>query len=87
MHITSIMAAGGTGGAGFVVGIVLGGFIGFLLGPVIRSWQAYREWSDASREARLADRLLERMELDADLDEGPRQVDDRVLGSTWRTHP
>ena len=30
-----------------------------LLGPAFRSWQSYREWTEASREARLADRLLD----------------------------
>ncbi len=87
MDLTSFLAAGAHADSGFVVGLVLGGFTGFLVAPAIRSWQAYREWTDASREARLADRLLERMEIDADLDEGRREVDDKVLGSTWRTHP
>jgi hypothetical protein len=87
MDLTSFVAAGARADPGFVVGLVLGGFIGFLVAPAIRSWQAYREWTDASREARLADRLLERMEIDADLDEEPEEADDKVLGSTWRTHP
>jgi hypothetical protein len=87
MDLMPIVAAGGNGSSYFIVGLILGGFIGFLLGPVFRSWQAYREWVDASREARLADQLLERMEIDADLDEGPLEVVDGVLGSTWRTRP
>lgn len=87
MDLTSFAAAGAHADSGFVVGLVLGGFTGFLVAPAIRSWQAYREWTNASREARLADRLLEHMGIDADLDEGPREVDDKVLGSTWRTHP
>lgn len=87
MDLTSIVAAGGNGSSYFIAGLILGGSIGFLLGPVFRSWQAYREWVDASREARLADQLLERMEIDADLDEGPLEVGDRVPGSTWRTRP
>jgi hypothetical protein len=87
MDLTPFVAAGAKADPGFVVGLVLGGFAGFLVSPLIRSWQAYREWTDASREARLADRLLERMEIDADLDERPRKVDDKVVGSTWRTHP
>jgi len=87
MDLTSFVAASAQADSGFVVGLVLGGFTGFLVAPAIRSWQAYREWTDASREARLADRLLQRMEMDADLVEEPREVDDRVLGSAWRTHP
>ncbi len=86
MDLTSFVAAGARADSGFVVGLVLGGFTGFLVAPAIRSWQAYREWTDASREARLADRLLERMEMEADRHEGPNPVDERV-GSTWRTHP
>ena len=85
MDLTPFVAAGAQAD-GFVVGLVLGGFTGFLVAPAIRSWQTYREWTDASREARLADRLLERMEMEADGDERPNEVDERV-GSTWRTHP
>ena len=87
MELTSLVAAGAGTGSGFVVGLVLGGITGVLVAPVIHTWLAHREWMEASREARLADRLLERMELDAGLDEGPREVDDRVLGSTWRKRP
>jgi hypothetical protein len=87
MDITSIVAAAANDSSYFIVGLILGGFIGFLLGPVFRSWQAYREWVDASREARLADQLLERMEIDSDPDEGPLEVGDNVPGSTWRTRP
>jgi hypothetical protein len=87
MDLTSIVAAAANDSSYFIVGLILGGFIGFLLGPVFRSWQAYREWVDASREARLADQLLERMEIDTDPDEGPLEVGDSVPGSTWRTRP
>ena len=88
MVLLALVAAGGNGDADFVVGVLVGVSIGFLIGPAIRSWQSYREWAEASREAGLADRLLARMEIDADLDDEPRrEAGDSVLGSTWRTHP
>jgi hypothetical protein len=86
MDVTSLVAAGTDTGSGFLVGLTLGSFAGFLVGPAIRSWIAHREWAEASREARLTDRLLEGMEIEADRDEKPHEVDVRV-GSTWRTHP
>jgi len=89
MDLFPIAAAGSTGGGDLIVGLLLGICIGVLVGPAFRSWQAYREWADASREVRLADRLLERMEIDADLDEQsvPSDGDDRPIGSAWRTLP
>ena len=89
MDLFPIVAAGGNGSADLIVGLLLGACIGVLVGPAFRSWQAYREWADASREVRLADRLLERMEIDADLDEQsvPSDGDDRPIGSAWRTLP
>lgn len=86
MDLTPFVAAGTDTGSGFVVGLALGGFTGFLVGPAVRSWLAHREWAEASREARLADRLLERMEIEADGDQGAHEDDVRV-GSTWRTRP
>ena len=68
MDIGSIVAAGGSGSGDLVVGLLLGTVLGILVGPAFRSWLTYREWAEASREARLADRLLERIEVDADLD-------------------
>jgi membrane-associated phospholipid phosphatase len=61
MDLVSIVAAGGSGSGDLVVGLLVGCCVGFLVGPAFRSWQSYREWSEASREVRLADRLLERM--------------------------
>ena len=54
-----------TGSADLVVGLVLGLCIGLLVAPAFRSWQSYREWVEASREARLTDRLLRKLEDDA----------------------
>lgn len=86
MELTSFVAAGAGTGSGFVVGLVLGGFTGFIVAPAIHTWLAHREWMEASREARLADRLLERMEIETDGAEGPHEFDEKI-GSTWRTRP
>lgn len=53
--------------ADVLVGLAIGGAIGYLAGPILRHRLAYREWRDASREARLADELLTKLEeLDGD---------------------
>jgi hypothetical protein len=86
MELFSIVAAGGTGSGDLVVGLLIGCVIGVLIGPAFRSWQMYREWADASREARLANGLLERMELDDELDDwSERTGTDDSVGSPWRT--
>ncbi|MDP9118715.1 MAG: hypothetical protein M3M93_00355 [Actinomycetota bacterium] len=87
MELVSTVAAGGNGSGDFVVGLLVGCCIGFLVGPAFRAWQAYREWSWASREALLADRLLERMEIDADLDgqTAPANGHDEVPRPAWQT--
>ncbi len=85
MELTSFVAAGGSTD-GSVVGLALGIFIGYLVGPVIRWWLTRAEWATASRESRFTDRLLERMEMEADGDEESAEVDEKV-GSTWPTHP
>jgi hypothetical protein len=91
MGSVSIVAAASNGSGDFIVGILIGGCLGYLVGPVLRSWQIYREWVDASREVRLADRLLDRM-VETDLGEfdqhdGISDGDDRAFRATWRTHP
>jgi hypothetical protein len=65
VQTTAILAAGGGWYASFIAGLLVGIGIGFLLGPAVRSWLAFREWADASRQARLADDILSRMERDA----------------------
>ncbi len=86
MDLTSLVAAAAATGSGFVVGLVLGGITGVLVAPAIHIWLAHREWMEASREARLADRLLERMGIEVDGAEEPHEVDGKV-GSVWRTRP
>ena len=85
----SLIAAGGNGSGDLVVGLLVGCCIGILVGPAFRSWQTHREWAEASREARLADRLLERMEIDADLSGpgDPSRSDEATPGSTWQPLP
>jgi hypothetical protein len=86
MELLSIVAAGGNGSGDLVVGLLIGCVLGVLVGPAFRSWQMYREWADASREARLTDRLLDRMELDDELDDWTaRTGTDDTAGSAWRT--
>jgi len=89
MELMMIVAAGGNGSGDFLVGLLVGCCVGVLVGPAFRSWQSYREWSEASREVDLADRLLERMEIDADLDDQthPADVHDEALRAAWRTLP
>jgi hypothetical protein len=89
MDPVSIVAAATNGSGDFIVGVLLGGCLGYLVGPALRSRQAYREWTAASREVRLADRLLERMEAEADLDDQDvfTDADDEAFQATWRTHP
>ncbi len=44
------------------IGLILGCFVGLLLGPLLRLWLSWREWVSASREADLLGDVLERME-------------------------
>jgi hypothetical protein len=86
MHLTALLAVTSTGLGGFLAGLLVGGCLGLLAGPVMRSWLAYREWEEASREADVTDRLLERMEADAArFDE---HAEDRPkAGAAWRPQP
>ena len=60
-----LAALGGSGFGGFIAGVLVGAGIGFLLGPAMRSWLIHRQWAEASRQARLTDQILARMEEDA----------------------
>lgn len=62
-------------------GLVVGLFLGLLLGPVLRFWLAWHTWTEASREARLTEDVLERMEA------GPwRPLQDLKAGETGHPH-
>ena len=56
-----------------LVGLAVGGGIGFLAGPMLRHRLASRAWRDASREADLADELLARLEEFDGADRHPRE--------------
>lgn len=68
----------------FLGGMVLGALVGIFLGPLIRTWITWREWADASREARLTEDVLKLM------DSGPwrllrdRKVADAALAEKPR---
>jgi hypothetical protein len=63
--LTPILSVAPAATDGFVVGLIVGVFVGLLAGPVVRSWLVWREWREASHEARLTEDLLERMESEA----------------------
>jgi hypothetical protein len=44
-----------------LIGLLLGIVIGLLISPLLRSWLTWRQYVDASREARLAEDVLRRM--------------------------
>ncbi len=46
----------------FIGGLVLGVFLGVVIGPVVRLWLSWHEWAAASREARLTEAVLKRMD-------------------------
>jgi hypothetical protein len=87
MDLLSVVAAVGNGGGDLVVGLLVGACVGVLVGPAFRSWRSRREWLAASHEVRLADRLLERMEIDAGLEQrtGRTGIHDEALRSPWPT--
>ena len=78
---TAILVAEGSGFGGFIAGFITGAGISFLLGPAIRSGIAHREWAEASRQARLTDKVLARIQRDAGL---PEQSE---AGGTWPPSP
>jgi hypothetical protein len=87
MYVTAALAVTNAGVDGFLVGLLVGGCLGLLIGPVMRSWLAHREWEEASHEADVADRLLERMEADAILFEKRSDPDPTTAEAAWRPQP
>lgn len=57
----------------FLSGLVVGVFVGLALGPVIRSWLAWREWRDAARQASLTHEMVRLLEADAPPPDNPRR--------------
>jgi hypothetical protein len=85
MNALSMVAAGGNGD--LLVGLLIGCCLGILIGPAFRAWQVHREWTNASHEAGLTDQLLDRMELDVDVEDWTALTDaDEPIGErAWRT--
>ncbi|MGH2674966.1 MAG: hypothetical protein ACRDKA_08830 [Actinomycetota bacterium] len=54
-----------------LIGLLVGIAIGLLLGPVLRSWLTWREYFNASREARLQEEVLRRMAASPPPGDGP----------------
>lgn len=72
-----LAAGGGNGYGAFLAGLLTGACLSLLLGPAVRSWLAHREWTEASRQARLTDKVLARMQQDAGIREQTE------AGGTW----
>jgi hypothetical protein len=83
MGTLSIVAAAGSGD--LLVGLLIGCCLGLLLGPAFRAWQIHREYTDASREAGLADQLLDRMALDLEDRPDPTDAADGIGEPAWPT--
>jgi hypothetical protein len=81
-----LIAAADTGSGNLIVGLLLGLCIGLLVGPAFRSWLVLREWTEASREAQLADRLVSRIETDAREDDSSVTTPDAARTPS-RTEP
>jgi hypothetical protein len=85
---TFLLVAARTALGDLIVGLVIGTAIGFLAGPILRHWLAWREWTDASRESRLTDELLTRLEEDGEFDdekfEDEPETDQLPPGVRWR---
>lgn len=43
---------------GFLLGMAVGLLAGLLVGPVLHTWLTWREWRDASQEARLTEDVM-----------------------------
>jgi hypothetical protein len=85
---TFFLVAARSGSGDLIVGLLIGIAIGFLAGPILRHWLAWREWTEASREDRLTDDLLTRLEEDVPFDdeefEGQPETDQPPPRVRWR---
>jgi hypothetical protein len=64
MSTLALVAVERGGYGAFIAGLFVGMAVGFLAGPAVRSWLARREWMEASRQVRLTDEVLARLEAD-----------------------
>jgi hypothetical protein len=70
--------------ADLLVGVLIGVALGLIAEPHLRSWLTIREWNETSREARLTDDLISRLDRDLDEMSDPDEPDpDR--DRTWPT--
>jgi hypothetical protein len=74
----------------FMLGVVVGAVLGFILPSGAQNWMGRKEWKEASRELELADRLLETLaeadELHPAVEENGfrgRSLDARFRGGSW----
>jgi hypothetical protein len=86
MEVTGTVAASD---GQFVAGLLIGVFLGLLIGPLLRSWLAWREWVEASREADLAERLLAHLEQEGgpshDVSSAQDETADRGISARRRS--
>jgi hypothetical protein len=68
-----------------LVGIAVGSVFGVLMAPAVYVWLGRREWTEASRENALADRLLERLD-DGTEAFGEPDTSMRPSGSSTQPH-
>jgi hypothetical protein len=98
--MANIVAAAPDASGDFIVGLLIGAAVGFLLRPAIRSWVASREWAEASRWARLTDEVLVHMDDGTPAEEdvspdsyppapsvAPEPSDRPVASKPWQPHP
>lgn len=67
------------------VGLGFGLVLGLLIGPVVRSWLIWREYTCASREANLVADVLDRMEVAPSPQSEPdERATDAAHPGTWQ---
>jgi uncharacterized protein YneF (UPF0154 family) len=63
-----------------LVGLLIGLVLGLLVGPVLRSWLAWREYTEASREAQLTDDVLRVMSRSTGDDDSAKDAAESLTG-------